>query len=179
MVHFAPPCTSFSCALNRSSRTRLRSSSNPQGCVANDPRCERDNTIAVNTIWAARYVGEALGQAASVEKPHSSYLWRYVTPWAGRSFEDHVYSPCMHGDVFRKKTRVRCWNWKPTRLPRVCTRSNGWFSCGRSQQDGHPTLEFGQNSTADAAVYPPGVCYSWSQDIRDHFFEKRRVTQHA
>ena len=60
MVHFAPPCSTFSTVRNRFDATRLRSCEYSQGLDADNEQRERANRIAFNTLWAARYLGENL-----------------------------------------------------------------------------------------------------------------------
>ena len=169
MVHFAPPCSTFARARDRSSKTRLRSKESPQGIPRLMARCRVANLIARNTLDLAEYLAR-LGAAVSVENPDSSYLWDYLDLDESLSPVDARFSACRFGAPFQKHTRVRCWNWLPASLADIrCVLSGDDFSCGRTRQAAHVVLEFGSRHTSTAAAYVPGLCRAWAADVRAHF----------
>ena len=72
----------------------------------------------------------------------------------------------MFGAPFKKPTRLRCWNWYPDELNKVCSLKQGMFSCGKSAEAGHEVLEFGGRSTSTAASYWPGLTKEWASALR-------------
>ena len=133
-LHLAPPCSTFSRARDRSRKTRLRSAEFPAGL----PRCADQvkdaNSVALAAfdlaVWASQ-----LGVLVSIENPRKSYLWDFLA--ARRVDEasgtDHHFCACMHGAGYQKPTTLRCWNWTPKTLCKMCVLKDGAFSCGRSQ----------------------------------------------
>ena len=69
MVHFAPPCSTFSRARNRSGRTRLRSDEFPQGLPRCQEQCKSANIIARNTLDLAEWLARECKAAVSIENP--------------------------------------------------------------------------------------------------------------
>ena len=67
VVHFAPPCSTFSRARGRSAKTKIRSDDYPQGL----PRCSHEtrsaNLIARNTLDLVEWLARDVGAAVSVE----------------------------------------------------------------------------------------------------------------
>ena len=166
MLHFAPPCATFSRARDRSWKTRLRSTQRPQGLLGRAAQCRSANVVARRTLDLLEYAVEELGAAASMENPRSSYMWSFLEFNDGLAYDDFVFSPCRFGASYMKPTRVRCWGWTPTVLDDLCFKQNGAWSCGREQ---HEVLEFGGASTAQAAAYHPEVCRYWAMEVRDFF----------
>ena len=78
MVHFAPPCSTFSRARCRSGKTRLRSSAFPQGLPRFARYTRTANLIARNTLDFAEWLVRDLGAAVSLENPKSSFLWSFL-----------------------------------------------------------------------------------------------------
>ena len=172
VVHFAPPCSTFSRARGRSARTKLRSDEFPQGL----PRCSNEtrtaNLIARNTLDLVEWLARDVGAAVSVENPKTSFLWAYLDFAEDVPYSDILFSACMFGAPYQKHTRLRCWNWLPPSLEgHQCSLTASGFSCGRTSTEGHEVLEFGGRSTADAAAYVPGLCSAWARDIRAFFEE--------
>ena len=170
VVHFAPPCSTFSRARDRSSWTRLRSGAFPGGMPKRTPHTHTANLVARNTLDLAEWLVRDLGMAVSIENPERSYLWLFLDFSDGLPFVDATFSACMFGTCSQKNTRLRCWNWSPTSLlGQRCSLKGDLFSCGRPRAEGHVVLEFGSASTADAAAYSPDLCRAWASDVRSHF----------
>ena len=68
MVHFAPPCSTFSRARCRSGKTRLRSSAFPQGLPRFARYTRTANLIARNTLDLAEWLVRDLGAVVSLDK---------------------------------------------------------------------------------------------------------------
>ena len=111
MVHFAPPCSTFSVVRNRSSLTR--SADKPDGFWPTEHRCRDGNTIAFNTLWAARYVAEVLGQGVSIENPHTSYMWPFLQPWCSEGHNDVVFH---HACLVESSENQQCYDVGTGRL---------------------------------------------------------------
>ena len=174
LLHFAPPCATFSRARDRSWKTRLRSTQRPQGLLGRGAQCRVANTIARRTLDLLEYAVEELGAAASMENPRSSYLWSYLDFRDDLVFEDFVFSPCRFGASYMKPTRLRCWGWSPSVLDDLCTKQDGVWKCGREQ---HEVLEFGGGSTAQAAACHPEVCRFWAMEVRDYFDQTPTINE--
>ena len=165
-LHLAPPCSTFSRARDRGRRTRLRSRDHPEGLPGKRLQVKEANAIA-DTAWdLARWAADQ-GMLVSLENPRSSYLWEFVerSGDSGEGWHDVTLSQCRFGAPYQKPTILRCWNWRPEKLEKTCVLRDGTFTCGRSQQDGHETLEFGKSSTAAAAAYPEGLCEAMAVEI--------------
>ena len=171
VVHFAPPCATFSRARDRSHRTRLRSRQRPQGLLGKGLACREANIIARNTLNLAEWCAKELHAAVSIENPRSSYLWSFLEFDPELPFVDVDFCPCMFGADYYKPTKLRCWNWAPRGLGKVCTLKAGNFTCGKSRSNPHVTLEFGGASTKEAAAYHEGVCEAWAREILAHVKE--------
>ena len=169
MVHFAPPCSTFSRARDRSWKTRLRSTARPQGLLGRGAQTREANLIATRTKELIEYCVADLKCAVSLENPQSSYLWAFLDFGSIPEYQDAVFSPCMLGGQFRKPTRVRCWGWFPSSLDAPCKLSGDAFSCGRLRANPHPVLEFGSFSTKHAAEYEAPVVEQWSAEVRRYF----------
>ena len=74
VVHFAPPCSTFSRARDRSSKTKLRSSDFPQGLPRHAQRTHSANLVARHTLDLAEGLARDCGAAVSIENPETSYL---------------------------------------------------------------------------------------------------------
>jgi hypothetical protein len=116
MVHFAPPCSTFSRARNRSGRTRLRSDEFPQGFPRCQDKCHSANLIARNTLDLAEWLVREGKAAVSIENPESSMLWAYLDFDPELEMTDVTFSACMFGPPYQKHTRLRCWNWTPASI---------------------------------------------------------------
>ena len=133
-LHLAPPCCTFSRARDRSRKTRLRSSAFPGGLPRCSEQVKEANAIALAAfdlaVWAAR-----LGILVSLENPRKSYIWDFYAEERpqGLDGEDFYFCACMHGASYQKPTTLRCWNWHPKALCKVCVLAGGVFSCGRAQ----------------------------------------------
>ena len=165
ILHFAPPCATFSRARDRSWRTRLRSTARPQGLPGCGGACRTANLVARNTLDLVEWAVRTLKATVSMENPASSYLWSFLDFAPDLAFTDVVFSPCMFGADIRKPTKLRCWNWNPAGLNKQCVLKGGVFSCGRTRDNPHTTLEFGSRSTASAAAYEEVVCEAWAQEV--------------
>ena len=176
-LHFAPPCSTFSRARDRSWRTRLRSTSRPQGLAGRAAQCRQGNLIARNTLDLLEWAVRALGAVATMENPESSYMWLFLEFADDLPFRDVTFSPCLFGSDMNKPTRVRCWGWFPADLDKKCVMKDGLFTCGRSKENPHVTLEFGSRSTSTAAAYEPGVCEAWAREVAVHSWSRPTVSK--
>ena len=158
-LHLAPPCSTFSRARDRGRRTRLRSRRYPAGLPGKARQVQEANTIA-EAAWRLACWAADRGMIVSIENPRTSYMWNFFEQLdgEGEGAHDIVLSQCRFGAPYQKPTILRCWNWYPQKLEKTCSLSDGVFSCGRTQAEGHEVLEFGRGSTAAAAAYPPGLC---------------------
>ena len=146
IVHLAPFCSTFSRARDRSSETKLRSSSHPAGLptlskehrgIANEANAIAEHAVSI-AVWAAT----SLDAVVCVENPAGSYLWPFVDGQStmGRtSFEDAVVSQCLYGAPYRKDTRFRSWNASALGLQHRCAKSAKGHTCGAIR---HTALEF-------------------------------------
>ena len=116
LLHFAPPCATFSRARDRSWRTRLRSMERPQGLRGRGAQCRKANQIATCTKDFIEWAVVDLRAAVSLETPACSYLWSLLQFDSTLIYSDFVFSPCRFGGDFRKPTRLRCWGWAPSSL---------------------------------------------------------------
>ena len=171
MVHFAPPCSTFSKARGRSSATRLRTAEFPQGLPKRSGECYSANLVACHTLSLVEWLARK-GAAVSMENPETSWLWKFLDFDAELAPVDVTFTACMFGAPYQKPTRLRCWNWvPPSMLGKRCTLSGDVFTCGRTRESPHSTLEFGSLSTSDAAEYVPALCTAWASDVFDYFSE--------
>ena len=133
MVHLAPPCSTFSRARCRGSRTGLRSDDRPQGFPRLMAATRSANLIACNTLYLAEWLAKELHVAVSMENPATSFIREFLHSDPELNPSDVVYSCCMFGAPYQKHTRLRCWNWHPASLVNhKCTSVGGVFSCGRT-----------------------------------------------
>ena len=167
VLHLAPPCASFSRARDRSKKTRLRSSSYPEGLPGKKSQTKEPNLVARKAYRLACWAADELEALVSLENPSRSYLWDLVRGerQADTNYEDAVFSPCLYGATYQKTTRLRCWNWIPEKLTTACSLKGDVFTCGRTQAEGHEVLEFTGKKTHTAAEYAPGVCKVWAEAI--------------
>ena len=168
IVHFAPPCSTFSRARDRSRRTKVRSRTRPGG-IQPVPQFVKDaNEIAEETYELALKLAHDFGAWVSIENPARSYLWPFLGD--DHSFDvtckDMVFAACRYGAPYQKPTRLRCWNWQPSALEKTCHLKNGVFSCGRTKAEGHEVLEFGSRSTATAASYCREFTGAWAKELK-------------
>ena len=174
IVHFAPPCSTFSRARDRSAKTKVRSRTRPGG-IHPIPQFVKDaNEIAEATYELALGIAHKWGVWVSIENPARSYMWSFFgnDHEFDTSCKDIVLAACRFGAPFQKPTRLRCWNWAPRSLEKPCVLRNGAFSCGRSKEQGHEVLEFGGRSTATAAGYWPGLAEAWAEDLKQQAIAK-------
>ena len=171
MLHFAPPCATFSLARNRAKRTQLRSSAYPGGLPRLSPasriRVADANLVATESFALAAWAFGELRALVTLENPHSSYLWQFMdhSDVEQGTFSDRTFSQCMYGTPYRKDTRLRVWGAGLPDMNRRCSSDGQTFTCGRTTAEGHTVLGFGGASTAAAAAYPEGVCKAWAQAI--------------
>ena len=172
ILHFAPPCSTFSTARNRARRTQLRSNVHPGGlpglAVAEArSRVAEANAIALETFALAAWAHGELGAVVTLENPHTSYIWPFVEQSAVElgTYSDRVFSQCMYGTPYRKDTRLRVWGAGFHGMDRRCSSDGHHFACGRPVTEEHEKLGFGGASTSAAAAYPPGVCREWAQAV--------------
>ena len=169
VLHFAPPCATFSRARDRSQLTRLRSPAHVSGLPGCEDRVAEANLIADRTKDLAEWAAAELKAVVTIETPESSYLWDY---WGkgevpGVKVEDITFSQCHFGTAYRKNTRLRCYNETPTALAKKCAIAGDHFTCGISRAEGHRVLEFGGEDTQAAAAYPEELCKQWAKVVVD------------
>ena len=80
VLHFAPPCATFSRARDRSRLTRLRSPSHVTGLPGCEAQVGEANLIADHTKDLAEWAAAELKAVVTIENPESSYLWDYWGP---------------------------------------------------------------------------------------------------
>ena len=165
-LHLAPPCSTFSRARDRGSRTRLRSKKFPAGLPGKRDRVQEANRIAL-AAWNLASWAASRGMLVSMENPRTSYLWEFVEEHGdgGEAWTDVAFAQCRFGAPHQKPTTLRCWNWHPHKLGQECRLQDDLFMCGRSRQEGHQVLEFGGGSTAAAAAYPKKLCETWALEV--------------
>ena len=95
MLHFAPPCATFSRARDRSSRTKLRSIDHPDGIPPIGEEVKNANQVAARTLALVEWVAQELKAAITIENPAGSYLWSWwETEVRVKSFRDLTLSQC-------------------------------------------------------------------------------------
>ena len=156
--HFAPPCSTFSRARDRSSRTRLRSAAHPEGLYEDDHKTEEANDVARNTALSIRFLVSQLGACGTLEQPASSYMMSYLDKVG--LLDEHkglLLHQCRFGRPYRKPTALLVFgDLDLSPLALTCSKVS---SCGRAF---HTVLGFGGSSTADAAAYPSGLCAAYA-----------------
>ena len=165
-VHLAPPCSTFSKARDRSSKTRVRFMANPGGFWPRGSKVREGNLIARRAIELARWLREELGASITFENPDQSYLWLYGEHWFGSSkrFRDIRMSYCMFGKAYQKNTRFRVWGRNLQGLGKLCCKKKGKLACGRKE---HKQLGWDGEDTAKAAAYPKQLCIAYAKAIMD------------
>ena len=163
-LHLAPPCATFSGARDRSFRTRLRSGKFPEGLPSCRNLVEEANKVAEQAYDLATWAAEELCAVVSMENPRNSYLWDFV---AGLPQTDSEYSDVLFCSCFQKPNRLRCWNWHPTKLEKMCSLEGDRFTCGGSRLEGHTVLEFGSLKTSVAASYGKKLCREWADALAE------------
>ena len=163
IFHVAPPCATFSRARDRSSRTKLRSSSSPGGLYASEPRTLEGNLIAKHTALSVDFLVNELGAAGSWEQPAGSYMFPFLeTLGLPTAQPDKVVllHQCKFGRPWKKPTTFTCYGGLRLRaLDKRCTSSS---PCSRPF---HITLGFGSAATAPAAAYPIALCNAYAADV--------------
>ena len=81
VLHFAPPCATFSRARDRSRLTRLRSPQHVAGLPGVGAEVEAANRVADLTKDLAEWAAEELNAIITIENPETSYLWDYWGGW--------------------------------------------------------------------------------------------------
>ena len=76
--HVAPPCSTFSRTRDRSARTKLRSTTHPEGLHPGDHRTEEGNRIALATADMVAYLVNELGARGSWEQPAGGYMFDFL-----------------------------------------------------------------------------------------------------
>ena len=111
VLHFAPPCSTYSRARDRSDATRLRSTEYPGGLPELSPSQQADvdaaNRIAENMLELIVWAVKELKAVVVVENPRMSYLWDYLASIQHSSspqpFQDFIISQCRFGTPYRKE----------------------------------------------------------------------------
>ena len=167
ILHFAPPCSTFSRARDRSRLTRLRSPEHPEGLPGMEAEVAVANKIAENTLELAEWAAVSLDAVVTIENPGTSYLWEFWGPSRVKDVlvDDLFLSQCCFGTPYRKNTRLRCYGKVPSKLGLRCVARGLKFSCGASRQRGHAVLEFGGENTKAAAAYPRDLCRAWAKEV--------------
>lgn len=164
LFHFAPPCSTFSRARDRSWRTKLRSTLSPEGLYPEDANTQLANAIARNTALSVRFLVKQLGATGTLEQPSSSYMIPYLDKEG--LLLDHgqvLLHQCRFGRPFRKPTVFLVFgDLDLTALALTCSAT---ASCGR---EFHTSLGFGAGSTAAAAAYPNGLCAAYAGALFRH-----------
>ena len=158
VFHFAPPCSTFSRARDRSSRTRLRSPSSPQGIDPEEPKTKNGNEIARLTGLSIKYLTSQLGACGSLEQPAASYMLPFLDNEGLLGCSGQVYlNQCRFGRPYKKPTVFLTFGGLDlSPLAKVC---RGQTTCGRPF---HMRLGFGEGSTSAAAAYPSALCASYA-----------------
>ena len=109
ILHFAPPCSTFSRARGRSKRTRLRSTRRPGGLRGLRREQKADvksaNKIAKHTWEVACWAAKELKAIVTLESPRLSYIWAFFATLPGASaqiWQDVLVSQCRFGTTYRK-----------------------------------------------------------------------------
>ena len=156
--HFAPPCSTFSRARDRSWKTKLRSFSAPGGLDTLEEKTKEANDIAKNTAHSINYLVTQLGASGSLEQPASSYMLPYLDQ--GGWLPPHgqvLLHQCRFGRPYRKPTVFLTFgDLDLSALAKTCSSAT---PCGRPF---HTTLGFGESSTSLAAAYPTGLCAAYA-----------------
>ena len=120
----APPCSSFSCARDRTAVIRTREE--PWGVsgevsVKDIERLRIGNSTARSAITIAKAFHKA-GRPWVLENPHSSKIW-WLPPMVRLAALDKVETVvtdfCMFGRPWRKRTLLLCGNLKEEDLARL------------------------------------------------------------
>ena len=181
----APPCSSFSCARDRTAviRTRLE----PWGVSGevspkDAERLEVGNSTARSAIVIAKAFHKK-GLPWIIENPHSSKIW-WLPPMlelASLSGVEAVVTDfCMFARPWRKRTLLLCGNIKEEDRARLCRRCSGTRGfCSRTGQR-HLQLTgsapCGTPWTRIAQPYPPALCkqlaFVLTEGYRERFMNK-------
>ena len=157
-LHFAPPCSTFSVARNRSLATKVRSNTQPEGMLGPDGRRPQEvavaNEIARATAELALWSHTSLGAFVSIENPEGSYLWKLpcFNPLFQEGWSFVKLHACMYGAEFRKPTALLCSpGWAPALSARCEWRpADARYTCGHTGEDGpRPHLRLGGDGGAD------------------------------
>ena len=164
VFHMAPPCCSFSAVRDRSRRTRLISSSKPEGLDTYHPLTSSGNAIAKNTALSIKYLVRELDAVGSLEQPARSYMLPFLDN--ENLLEEHeeiVLDQCRYGRPYKKPTVFLAFGGLPiASLANVCRN----MDCGRQF---HVRLGFGSASTAAAAEYSQSLAAAYAGALAKHF----------
>ena len=156
--HVAPPCSTFSRARDRSTRTRLRSAASPQGLFPAEEKTHEANEVARSTALSIRFLVSQLGASGTLEQPASSYLMSFLD--VEGLLGDHsqvILHQCRFGRTHRKPTVFLIFG--ELDLSALALTCSPTHSCGRKF---HTRLGFGEGSTSAAAAYPAGLCAAYA-----------------
>ena len=184
LFHFAPPCSTFSRARDRSWKTRLRSGPHPEGLDPEEPRTMEANAIARNTALSIKFLVSQLGAAGTLEQPSSSYMLPFLDREGLLPAHSQVLlHQCRFGRPYRKPTVFLTFGGlELNALALTCSPAT---PCGRGF---HTTLGFGEGSTSSAAAYPAGLCAAYAGALHRHLcadvdvdgpLERLEVTAHG
>jgi hypothetical protein len=157
IIHLAPPCSTFSRARDRSSTTKLRSSSHPAGLAwlnkEQELVADEANRIAEHALDFAAWAAKVLGAVVSFENPSGSYIWPFAESLKDlriSSFEDAVVS--LNVSTARHTGRTPSSGYGMRRLQAFVTGA-------RSRQMATPAaLRSMQSSSATAFPQAQGSC---------------------
>ena len=129
---------------------------------AKQHQVKKANLIAKRAFLLASWAARRLDAFVTLENPSTSYLW--LTSVSKRSCGDGQVelSQCRFGSAYRKNTRVRYWNFRPSELERICVKKDGQNTCGNPQ---HSVLGFDGLPTGPAAEYPAKLCAAWARAV--------------
>ena len=104
VVHFAPPCATFSRARDRSRRTRVRTRNRPEGLHPVPGFVQDANEIASAVYDLALQAAHDWGVWVSMENPSLSYIWPFLGEdhLQDESCKDVVLAACRFGAPYRK-----------------------------------------------------------------------------
>ena len=150
--HFAPPCSTFSRARDRSRKAKLRSFGEP-GCLdPSEPKTKEANDIARNTAHSITYLVTQLGASGTLEQPASSYMLPYLDQGGWLPTHGQILlHQCRFGRPYRKPTVLLTFgDLDLSSLALTCSPAT---PCGRTF---HTTLVLGRVPFHLPRLIPPG-----------------------
>ena len=114
IFHFAPPCSTFSTARDRSPKTKLRSATHPEGIPPISPKAHEGNRVAASTALSIAFVVVELSASCTMENPARSYLWAYLD-------QTQILASVSRTEVFS----ISACTGRRTRSPQSCGASGG------------------------------------------------------